>query len=236
MFNHFLRSAAAASLVALVGITLGCDARSRLAPTPQTSPGSTPQPSALQPPSVTGISPNNGSTLGTALVTIRGTGFDAREGGPRVTFDGVPVTVTFVTSTTITTTAPAHAAGAVDVVVTNPDGQSARLAQAFTYFVEQPYAVRASVNTVAAGGQLSVTWTAPKGGGSDWIGLFKVGDPNTNYELWWKYTEGGVSGTLTLAAPAQPGQYEFRYLLDDGYVDVVRSGPVTVTAGAPSVL
>ena len=37
-------------------------------------------------------------------------------------------------------------------------------------------------------------------------------------------------GTFELTAPAQPGRYEFRYLLDDGYVDVARSREVTVTA------
>ena len=55
--------------------------------------------------------------------------------------------------------------------------------------------------------------------------------PNTSYDYWWEYTDGATSGTLTLSAPTAPGQYEFRYLLDDGFVDTVRSSPVTVTAG-----
>jgi hypothetical protein len=64
----------------------------------------------------------------------------------------------------------------------------------------------------------------------DWIGLFKLGDPSTNYEeYWWEYTNGATSGTKTIIAPSQPGQYEFRYLLDDGYIDVIRSMAVTVT-------
>ena len=117
----------------------------------------------------------------------------------------------------------------MDVLVTNPGGQSARLAEAFTYAVGQPYAVTPSQNTVAPGGQLSVSWTAPRGGVSDSIGLFAVGDPNTNYEQhWWSYTDGLMFGTLTLSAPTQPGQDQFRYLLDDGFVDTVRSGVVTV--------
>jgi hypothetical protein len=41
--------------------------------------------------------------------------------------------VVVVNSTTITATAPPHAAGAVDVVVTNPDNYYARLASSFTY-------------------------------------------------------------------------------------------------------
>lgn len=74
-----------------------------------------------------------------------------------------------------------------------------------------------------------MSWTAPRGGTADWIGLFKVGDQNTQYG-WWTYTEGATSGTATLSAPTQPGQYEFRYLLNDGYDDTVRSSSVTVTA------
>jgi hypothetical protein len=64
----------------------------------------------------------------------------------------------------------------------------------------------------------------------DWVGLFKVGAPNTSYDdYWWRYTDAKTSGTLMLTAPNAPGQYEFRYLLDDGYVDTIRSNPVTVT-------
>jgi hypothetical protein len=54
-----------------------------------------------------------------------------------------------------------------------------------------------------------------------------VGVPN-NDNGWWDYTGGKTSGTLTLSAPTQAGQYEFRYLPNDGYVDAARSGVVTV--------
>ena len=37
-----------------------------------------------------------------------------------------------------------------------------------------------------------------------------------------------TSGTFTLTAPSQAGQYEFRYLIDDGWSDVARSTMVTV--------
>jgi hypothetical protein len=43
------------------------------------------------------------------------------------------------------------------------------------------------------------------------------------------YTNGVTSGTLTLSAGSETGQFEFRYLLDDGYVDASRSSQVTVT-------
>src|SRR5678816_3429268 len=49
-------------------------------------------------------------------------------------------------------------------------------------------------------------------------------------DSWYEYTNGTTSGTVRFTAPVQPGQYQFRYLLDDGYVDVVRTASVTVGA------
>jgi large repetitive protein len=64
-------------------------------------------------------------------VTIQGKAFVE---GVRVTFGGVAATaVTLADETSVTAVAPAHAAGAVDVVVTNPDKQSATLKDGFTY-------------------------------------------------------------------------------------------------------
>src|SRR5262249_62146546 len=53
---------------------------------------------------------------------------------------GVPAATVFplVSATTITATAPAHAAGAVNVVVTNPDTQNATLVNGFTYLAGPP--------------------------------------------------------------------------------------------------
>lgn len=92
------------------------------------------------------------------------------------------------------------------------------------------YTVTASTDLVAPGGELSVSWTASTGRSLDWISLFRAGDGNTAYG-WYEYMEGATSGTFTLSAPTEAGQYEFRYLLNDGYTDVARSGPVTVGTG-----
>ena len=77
-----------------------------------------------------------------------------------------------------------------------------------------------------------MTWTTSAAGHNDWIALFKKGDPNTARSWWTGWTDGATSGTFTLSAPSQAGQYEFRYLLDDGFNDVARSSVVTVGAGA----
>jgi len=103
----------------------------------------------------------------------------------------------------------------------------------------------ASPSLVTSGDQLTLSWVAPgrRGcdGGGDWVALFKVGDPdntgatNGHSNLWFEHLCGATSGTSTLSAPPQPGQYEFRYMVGD--TGIVRSSPVTVTASAsPSPL
>jgi hypothetical protein len=91
----------------------------------------------------------------------------------------------------------------------------------FTYLT---VSLTVSPNAVRPGEQVSVSWTAPgRPTALDWIGLFGVDVPNTSYEEgFWQYTHG-VSGTLTFTAPERAGDYEFRYLLDDGYLDVARA-------------
>jgi hypothetical protein len=89
------------------------------------------------------------------------------------------------------------------------------------------YVLTSSSSTVVAGGALSVTWTASVGGSRDWIGLFRIGAANCDHG-WSASTSGTTSGTLTLTAPTQSGQYEFRYLPDDGCDVAARSSAVTV--------
>ena len=79
---------------------------------------------------VTGLSPNTGTTDGGTSVTITGRNLT---GTTSVTFGGTPATsFTVHSSTSITATAPAHAGGAVDVVVTTPAG-TATLQGSYNY-------------------------------------------------------------------------------------------------------
>ena len=79
--------------------------------------------------SLKNVAPGAGSA-GTT-VTLQGSGFAP---GASVAFGGVAATNVLVSgSTKLTATVPAHAAGAVDVVVTNPNGQSATLPSGFNY-------------------------------------------------------------------------------------------------------
>ncbi|MBK6725360.1 MAG: VCBS repeat-containing protein [Acidobacteria bacterium] len=78
---------------------------------------------ACSAPTVTSVNPTSGSVIGGNSVTITGTGFTGVTG---VTFGGAACTsVNFVSDTEINCTAPAHAAGAVSVLVTTPGGTNA---------------------------------------------------------------------------------------------------------------
>ena len=200
-------------VVLLVLVVAACDDTS-ITPT-----GPSPAQSAL---TVTSVNPNSGP-LGSTVV-ISGSGFS-----PDATVTmGEPATdVTVVNSTEIRATTPRNASGIVDVVITNPGGANATLGRAFTYEV---VTLTPSATTLAPRERLTLTWTAPhrRNSWGDWIGLFALEDLNSDYEKnWWTYASS-TSGTETLNAPVRPGQYEFRYLLDDGYVDVARSATITV--------
>jgi acid phosphatase len=89
-----------------------------------------------QAPSVTGVSPAAGDSAGGTFVTINGTNFLP---GARVVFGGSPATsVNVASSTSLSAVTPAHAAGTVSLTVTNSDGQSGALPNAFTYVVAVP--------------------------------------------------------------------------------------------------
>jgi hypothetical protein len=86
---------------------------------------------AAGPPSISTISPANGGTAGGTAVTISGNNLQS---GAAVSFGGVAASsVKMVNSSQMTAVTPAHAAGSVDVTVTNPDGKSATLSSGFGY-------------------------------------------------------------------------------------------------------
>lgn len=77
----------------------------------------------LDAPVITTLTPDEGPAAGGTLVAIVGTGFQTVTA---VEFDGTPAASYFVLSSTlIHAYAPAHAAGAIDVVVTNSVDDSA---------------------------------------------------------------------------------------------------------------
>jgi hypothetical protein len=107
-----------------------------LPPSPSVLPAA---PSVIPTPSnaapvVTEVLPSVGSAAGGASIKIVGTGFMP---GMIATFDGITVVAGFdfrnAPFTTFYTETPAHAPGSVDLVVTNPDGQSHRIEAGYRY-------------------------------------------------------------------------------------------------------
>lgn len=220
MSNRLFARAVIASLLGLVGMSLGCD-KSPSGPTPPAALPVTP-PAAL---TVTGVSPTSGPTNFASEIRVAGTGFLS---GATLTLDGVATRVTGITSTAIIAMTPVHAAGTVDVVVTNPGGQSATLTGGYTY---ELVSLTVSPDVVTAGGQLTVSWVAPSGRSSgDWVSLFRVGDPDASHG-WAEHTDDAPTGRFTLSAPAQPGQYEFRYMVGENAA--AHSSPVTIIRVVP---
>jgi hypothetical protein len=180
---------------------------------------------------VRSVSPSSGPTIGGDFIRVVGEAFQS---GATVLLDGIAVPLTKITSTTIDARTPAHAAGAVDVVVMNPDGQTGTLRAAYIFSSE--FLVTGGPNLVAPGAELTVSWTAPGGrgcsGGGDWIAIYRIGDPdqtgaaNGHSNLWYDHVCGRTSGTWTLKAPVEPGEYEFRFMVGD--FSVARSSPITV--------
>ena len=82
-------------------------------------------------PTLTSVSPTSGPTTGGTTITLTGANFVS---GATVRVDGVAATnVVFSSATQVTARTPAGSAGARDVQITNPNGQSATRAGAFTY-------------------------------------------------------------------------------------------------------
>lgn len=81
-------------------------------------------------PTITTVAPATGVAAGGTAVTITGTNFTGATG---VTFGGTAGTAfTVVSATSITVTSPAHAVGAVSVVVLHPNGNATKTS-GFTY-------------------------------------------------------------------------------------------------------
>jgi len=103
------------------------------------------------PPTVTSCSPAAGPPSGGNSVTITGTGFLATP--TSITFGGAAATnIVFNSATSVSCTAPAHAAGTVNVVVTNPDGQSGTGTNVYTYNPPPSFSSCNPGNGPAAGG------------------------------------------------------------------------------------
>jgi hypothetical protein len=108
-------------------------------------------------PALTSVSPTSGPTAGGTTITLTGTSFVS---GATVRVGGTAATnVTFVSATSLTARTPAGTAGARDVQVTNPDGQSATRTGGFTYIAPAPALTSVSPTSGPTAGGTAITLT-----------------------------------------------------------------------------
>ena len=164
------------------------------APPPLSVQQPSPQPTGIQP-SITAIAPQVGSTRGGAWATI--TGVDFQPGATVRLGDTAVASWTRDTTTIFVSGTAAHAAGTIDVVVTNPGGLEARLPGAYRY--ESPEIF-----------DFNGDWVAHAGPEYETDMRFTIRN-NVLVSL-----SCGTSEPVTFASPPSVRDGEFSFLGDDG--------------------
>jgi pectin methylesterase-like acyl-CoA thioesterase len=93
-----------------------------------------------------------------------------------------------------------------------------------------PNTVNVVTLDVAAPGDLTqVHWSAPPShSGADWVGLYRLGAPDSDYVAAQYTGTDGTTGDMDFTAPLEPGRYEFRYLVADGPASAAASARIRV--------
>jgi len=109
-------------------------------------------------PTITSLNTTSGSASGGTTVTVTGNDFVS---GATVLVDGAAASnVTVISKTSLSFVTPAHAAGVVNVQITNAGGTTATLSNAFTYVASSASTITSlSVNAGPVAGGTSVTAT-----------------------------------------------------------------------------
>lgn len=150
-------------------------------------------------PTLSSIDPTSGTVAGGTEVTLTGVDLTDTSG---VTFGGDAATsVTVVNDTTVTCVTPAHAAGAVDVVLTTPGG-SDTLVGGFTFAdVTAPTAASWATNT--DGDEITATLSEADCTPASGTGGFTLGGTSATVASW---AISGTTLTLTLSGTVYQGQ------------------------------
>jgi IPT/TIG domain. len=180
------------------------------------------------PPAITSLDVTSGPTIGGTAIVITGTDFVSGAGGSStVTFGGTPAGVVFVNSTTLNITTPERAsAGAVDVVVTNPDLQAATKPSAFTYILTVATVDSLDVVTGSTDGGTAVTITGTQFFGT--VGVTFGGTDATNVNR-------TGSTTITCTTPAHAaGLVDVAVTNGDGGT-IIKTGAFTYVGLPPTI-
>ncbi|MBE2285889.1 MAG: IPT/TIG domain-containing protein [Prosthecobacter sp.] len=166
-------------------------------------------------PTVTNLTPANGSTAGGTSVTITGTNLT---GATAVAFGGTAATsFAVVNATTITATTPAGTAGAKSVVVTTPGGSNSANSL-FTYVAAPTVtAIAPNTGTTAGGTSVTITGTNFSGalsvtiGGVAATGVTVVND-TTIHAVTGPHSAGNVDVTVTTSGGQGTGAALYTYI------------------------
>ena len=158
----------------------------------------------LPPPTLSRLMPTSGPIAGGTAVTLSGANFQM---GATVQFGlAAPEAATFINATSLSATTPAGTVGAVNVTVTNPDGQSASLPSGFTYY--------SVVSGITAGGYH--TCAIVNGGAQCW-GWNAHGQLGNGSTAGYSYVPVQVQG-LTSGVTAIAAGWEYTCALVNGGV------------------
>lgn len=191
----------------------------------------------VPPPTFGSIAPTSGPIAGGSNVTITGTGFT---NATAVTFGGTSATgVVVVSDTTITATTPAHAAGAVNVVITTPGGTTTGTG-AYTYVAAPTFvSITPSSGSVAGGTSVTITGTGFTGATAVTFGgtaatAFTVNSATQISATTPAHAAGAVNVIITAPGGSVTGTGAYTYVAVPTYTIITFSSAGTTTWTAPA--
>jgi IPT/TIG domain/Bacterial Ig domain/Putative Ig domain len=156
-------------------------------------------------PTISGVSPNSGTSSGGTAVTISGSNFQS---GAAVQFGSFPAAaIQVVNSGQIRTVTPAEQSGVVNITVKDSDGQIATASNIFTFTAPPLQITTTSLPVGSVGASYSATLTAT-GGTPPYA--WRTSDGMLPSGLQLNASSGAIAGT-----PTQSGNFSFTTRVQD---------------------
>ena len=190
----------------LIGESSGCNKDH----TPPAGASGLPPPAGL---AVIAVTPAAGSTEGGTWLLLNGASFQQ---GLVASIDGVAQQTYFGTSTIASLHTTPHAAGPVDIVITNPDGTTTRATGRYTFALPQSF-------------DFNGTWAAYRDGSEDLLFRFTIQD-NALISI-----TCGSSNPIVFSSPPSIANGEFSFTGTIGSLSgrIVATGQATGTVDVP---
>ena len=180
-------------------------------------------------PEVVSLDPAEGPPAGGTAVTIAGNGFSP---DATVQFGGQPAAGVLVSSSSLIHAVTPPGVGHVDVVVTNGDGHSTRLALAFTYFNAPTVGVAAATGVFGGSADLRATLTTTGGPLAGRLLRFFVDNVSAGTAT----TSASGQATVTFALGSRPvGPHAVRVDFDGDATASAASGSGDLDVGPASL-